>query len=333
MVSTRDDQALPLSDPERRSHADELARFSLAAVERELRVIGFKKEVNALCLRHGEAARYTLDLQGGPTLATPLSFPVVRGKSLVPLASVLSTGELTRRPPRPPDYETENRALIELAQALADSPDTILQTLTETILSVLDAGSAGISLLTDDQQRFFWPAVAGAWQAQVGGGTPRDFGPCGDVLDSCAPQLFKRLERRYEYFLGTSPPAEEALLVPFYRNGKAVGTVWAIAHDERRKFDAEDLRRLVSLSRFASAAYHSRIQSELEQRRATLAVEEAVQYTQARERLEAELRASEEATRRSEGDLRDFVENAPIGLHGVGPDGISYGQIKASSTS
>jgi len=49
------------------------------------------------------------------------------------LESILCTEELDRRPPRPPDYETENRALVALAQALADSPGTILQSLADTI--------------------------------------------------------------------------------------------------------------------------------------------------------------------------------------------------------
>src|SRR4030095_14073196 len=51
--------------------------------------------------------------------------------------------------------------------------------------------------------------------------------------------------------------AEEGLLVPFYVHGKAVGTIWAIAHNDRRQFDAEDLRLLESLGRFASAAYQA----------------------------------------------------------------------------
>jgi len=50
------------------------------------------------------------------------------------------------------------------------------------------------------------------------------------------------------------PPAEECLLVPFYLKGQAVGTIWVITHDDRRKFDSEDLRMLVSLGTFASAA-------------------------------------------------------------------------------
>src|ERR1700686_2040345 len=97
----------------------------------------------------------------------------------VALESILCTEELNRRPSRPPDYEKENRALVLLAQALADSPQTILQTLAETILGALEVDSAGVSLLTthDGGKRFYWPAIAGVWKAHIGGGTPRNFGP------------------------------------------------------------------------------------------------------------------------------------------------------------
>ena len=173
------------------------------------------------------------------------------------LESVLCTEELTRRPARPPDFEKENRALAQMAQALADSPHTVLQTLADTILDVFQSDSAGISLVTEDGQRFHWPAIAGMWKGHIGGGTPRNFGPCGDVLDRNIPLMFRHLERRYTYFLPVTPAVEECLLVPFYVQGKAVGTIWAVAHDDRRKFDAEDMRQLVSLSRFASSAYQA----------------------------------------------------------------------------
>jgi signal transduction histidine kinase/ActR/RegA family two-component response regulator len=171
------------------------------------------------------------------------------------LESILCTAELNRRPSRPPDYETENRALTALGQALADSPETILQTLADVIVETFQSGSGGVSLLTKDGERFYWPAIAGAWRPHLGGGTPRNFGPCGDVLDRNVPLLFKHVERRYRYFEPVKPPVEECLLVPFYVEGKPVGTIWAVAHDRLRKFDAEDMRQLVSLGRFASAAY------------------------------------------------------------------------------
>ena len=66
----------------------------------------------------------------------------------VPLESILCTEELDSRPSRAPEFEKESRALVALTQALSDSPQTILQTLADTILDILRCGSAGISLLT-----------------------------------------------------------------------------------------------------------------------------------------------------------------------------------------
>ena len=151
--------------------------------------------------------------------------------SNVPLESILCTEELHRRASRPPDYEKENRALVKLVSALADSPSTILQTLAETILDITQCDSAGLSLLTEDGKtpdvcgkRFYWPAIAGMWNPHVGGGTPRNFGPCGDVLDQNRTLLFRHFERRYPYLQPVIPTAEECLLVPFHVAGEAVGT-------------------------------------------------------------------------------------------------------------
>jgi len=267
--------------------------------------------------------------------------------SLVPLEAILCTEELNRRPARPPDYETENRALAALVQALADSPGTILQTLADKILEVFKADSAGISLLTkeDGGKRFYWPAIAGVWKPHIGGGTPRDFGPCGDVLDRNAALLFRHFERRYSYFLPVTPPVEECLLVPFYVGGKAVGTIWAITHDDRRKFDAEDLRQLESFGRFASAAYQAvevldaleqqgealgQSHTELAQRIAELQktnteahnsrraalnlMEDAVQSRQAMESLNVQLRESEEQLEKTVAERTRDLRQANLAL-------------------
>jgi signal transduction histidine kinase len=180
-----------------------------------------------------------------------------RAQQEVSVESILCTEELRRRPSRPPDFEKETNALVALSDALADSPLTVLQTLADTILAVCQCGSAGISLLTTDDggRRFYWPAIAGMWKHHIGGGTPRDFGPCGDVLDRNTTLLFSHVERRYTYFQPVTPLVEEALLVPFYVKGKAVGTIWAVAHDAQHKFDAEDERVMTSLGKFASSAY------------------------------------------------------------------------------
>ena len=91
----------------------------------------------------------------------------------------------------------------------------------------------------------------------VGGGTPRDFGPCGTVLDRNEALLFSHPERDFPYFAQFSPLLEEGLLIPFFIGGEAVGTIWVVAHDQTRRFDAEDFRVLTSLATFAAAAYQT----------------------------------------------------------------------------
>jgi PAS domain S-box-containing protein len=224
-----------------------------------------------------------------------------------PLESIICTEELYRRPSRPPDHERENRALVKLVSALADSPATIFQTLAETILEITQCDSAGLSLLTRDGktpdvcgQRFYWPAIAGMWNPHQGGGTPRNFGPCGDVLDQNRTLLFRHFERRYPYLMPVSPAAEECLLVPFYVAGEAVGTIWGIMHSDRRRFDAEDDRVMDSLGKFASSAYQ-----------ALKHIEDLKIQVSEREKAEAEVR---ELAKGLEAKIRRLVEANVVGI-------------------
>ena len=177
----------------------------------------------------------------------------------IELVSAMRTTELNRRPSRGPDYEAENCAFVELAETLAAAPQDILQVLVEKALSLCGAHSAGVSLLEDADQhrRFHWRAIAGRWSEFVGGGTPREFGPCGTVLDLSEPLLFSHPERDFPYFGEATPLIEDSLIIPFYVRGRAVGTIWVVSHDETKRFDAEDLRVMTSLSKFAAAAYQT----------------------------------------------------------------------------
>src|SRR5215470_12093626 len=243
-------------------------------------------------------------------------------QSTASLDSILCTEELHRRPSRPPDYEKENRALVKLVSALADSPSTIFQTLAETIEDITQCDSAGLSLLTRDGktphvdgQRFYWPAICGMWNPHVGGGTPRNFGPCGDVLDQNRTLLFTHFERRYPYLMPVIPAAEECLLVPFYVSGKAVGTIWAIMHSDRRKFDAEDDRVMASLGKFASSAYQ-----------AWMHIEELKVEVAEREIAEAEVR---ELAKGLEAKIRRLVEANVVGIMMFNLDGAITGANEA----
>jgi transcriptional regulator with GAF, ATPase, and Fis domain len=75
------------------------------------------------------------------------------------------------------------------------------------------------------------------------------------------------------------PTAEECLLVPFYVDGKAVGTIWAIMHTDCRRFDAEDERFMNTLGQFASLAYQT-----------VDSIEGLTVQIAAREKVETELR-------------------------------------------
>jgi len=215
--------------------------------------------------------------------------------ALASLESVLSTDELSRRPSRAPDYQAENQALIALTQELANSPSRILQKLVDTALELCRAHSAGISLLEEEAGRkiFRWHAVAGQWAPHVWGTTPREYSPCGTVLDYNATLLFSNAHRYYSQFAGVQPLLIEGLLVPFYVSGTAVGAVWVIAHDDSRQFDAEDQRVLESLGKFAATAYQARLTiADLAKTNKEMQVEIA------------ERQRAEEALRQSEGKLR-----------------------------
>ena len=228
------------------------------------------------------------------------------GGSEASLESVLSTGELSTRPSRTPDYETESRALLAVAQHMADSPRTTLQKLAEVALDVCRAGSAGVSLLSKENGNFYWPAIAGIWKPYIGDGTPRHFGPCGVVLDRNAVQLFTHPERYYPYLIPVSPPIEEALLTPFYVKGKAVGTVWVVAHDAARKFDREDLRLIESLGHLAAAAYplSEALDAQERQSQSMREVNEALMVSSVRQHeLTEQAQQAETASRESEEQL------------------------------
>jgi len=176
--------------------------------------------------------------------------------SLLALEDVVINSELPNRASKVPDYEAENRALMALAQTLADAPDKILQKLAETALQLCRADTAGISLLEQQEgaEVFRWEALAGVFSDRLNATMPRKASPCGTTIDRNATQLMYMAERIFPA-LKSEPPIVEALLIPFHVGQKPIGTVWVVAHDERRKFDQEDERIVKTLAKFAAASW------------------------------------------------------------------------------
>jgi hypothetical protein len=96
------------------------------------------------------------------------------------LEDVLVTRELDSRPQRSADVVAESKALRQLSQAMAASPDELIQTLIELGVQLCRAGTCGLSLLETTPEGdgiFRWTNLAGTLSAHVGGFTPRDFSP------------------------------------------------------------------------------------------------------------------------------------------------------------
>lgn len=161
---------------------------------------------------------------------------------------------LAERPTRPPEYAKENAALLRLADEMARCPEQMLGTLCDVVMDVCDAQSAGVSLTTP-QGNFYWPAISGAWAKYLGGGMPRDASPCGEVLRHDSVLMFYDVHMDFPAAAGAEPRIREILLAPFHSGEKPIGTVWAIIHDDSKRFDLEDKRCLSSLSKFAGVAF------------------------------------------------------------------------------
>jgi PAS domain S-box-containing protein len=173
------------------------------------------------------------------------------------LDDVLMTAELSRRPARVPDYEAESRALIALA-VRESSPQSMLQRVAESALTLCRAGSAGISILEPDGKDGIlrWDAVAGELSPHVGRRFYRKACPCGTVFDRNTTLLFAYPDRHFDYGGMIAPAIVELLMVPFSNEEHQVGTLWVMAHSPSRRFDTEDQRVLTSLSRVAATIYH-----------------------------------------------------------------------------
>lgn len=174
---------------------------------------------------------------------------------VVDLQSVIATAELGRRAPRAPDYAAESYILASLAQGMSYSGELILEDLAQAALTSCRAGSAGISLIEEDGARFRWRALKGELASRLGDTAPREFSPCGTVVERNSVHLFSYLERHFKYFAAVKPTIVEALLVPFSFEAKPIGAIWVMTHDERHGFDAEDARRIGNLGKFAAAAH------------------------------------------------------------------------------
>ena len=171
---------------------------------------------------------------------------------------LLITEALHKRPARQRDLAREIAAINDLARAMVRRPDALQRRFVELALDLCRAGSAGISMLEEEEHGeslFRWTALAGEFAPFSGGASPRHFSPCGLCIDQDKAILVSRPARLFEYFNEASAPIIEGLVLPLRdAEGRPVGTIWIVAHDEERQFDATDVAILQQISSFFALA-------------------------------------------------------------------------------
>lgn len=172
-------------------------------------------------------------------------------------ADVLITAVLDERPHRAPEFAAESNAMHRLAQSLNSSDGAVLQTLAEIALDLCGAGSAGISLLKQGDDRMpglRWVALSGSCITRAGTDIPIEDSPEGVTLQRGTAQLFSFPQRHFACLERGLPEVVEELVVPIPGEAGPWGTLWVMSHDERRRFDTEHRRILTSLANFTCAA-------------------------------------------------------------------------------
>lgn len=165
---------------------------------------------------------------------------------------LLVTERLYSRLARASDLRAELEAFRELAILGAADPDKAVQRFLELAIHLCPAaGSAGLSELEVDDKGdglFRWTALAGEFAPYVGGGTPRDFSPCGLCLDRGRTILVERPDRVFTYLAEAHVPIVEGLIVPLGKPSH-VGTIWIASHsDQVRGFDRTDAQVMEHLA-------------------------------------------------------------------------------------
>ena len=171
-----------------------------------------------------------------------------------PIAPVIVTDELLRRPPAKPDYLREKLAIQDLAHRMAERPGEVIPRLMALAMEICDGASAGVSVLDPDTNRLRWLGVQGELAAMKGVTVPRDNSPAGICMDIGGPVLLAYPERAFGWMQGGSPPIPELLLVPLQaKDAPPLGALWVVGKSGGH-FDNGHARSIGELAAFAAIA-------------------------------------------------------------------------------
>ncbi len=162
--------------------------------------------------------------------------------------------------PGPENIEIQDQiadGISALSRALVAEPASVMQKLADTAMRLTQAQSCGVSLLDERGGQFRWVVTGGEFQRYVRGTMPRDFSPCGTVLDRGEALVMLDPVRHYPAIAQLSPPVRAVMLVPLSENDRLIGTLWVVKHSDEEPFTAADLAAAKALAGFASSVFQA----------------------------------------------------------------------------
>lgn len=222
--------------------------------------------------------------------------------------NVVITPELSKRVPKPINLELENRILRDLGRQLTQPTEKLLKHFIKIAKEFCQGDTAGISLIQkkpSGEKILRWVALAGSYEKFEGGTIDLEQSPCGFCLNTGSTQLFSYPARYFTNLKEAQPEIVESIVVPLNLDGKTLGTIWVVQHEEGHQFDQEDARLLTNLAEFLAAAL---VNAQTRQ-----AIEES-------SRLEKVARIASEKLHESEERFRTLVKASAHVLYRMSPD-------------
>jgi len=195
------------------------------------------------------------------------------------------------------DGAAETDVLARLAQALADTPEHVLQPLADAARALCGADAVVVAVRdgTDDAggETVRWCVVSGALAGHEGERWGMDECACGIVIRADGAVLMEQPADKFPSVRASGVDVAEFLGVPWHVQGNATGALGVMLADGGARFDAEDLRRLRTCAAFAAAAHQAGGGREIERK-----VEERMRpVLESKEHLEREVEESRAAER------------------------------------
>ena len=154
---------------------------------------------------------------------------------------------LAHRPARPLDMAAERDALRELGRLVAIRPQEVPERALDVLLALTGAGSARLALAGEDEAGeavLTWAAHATA-VAPDNGAPTRDIAARGLCLDEPGAVLISGPEPLHPELDLECPVVREALVAPVHgAEGRLLGALWLLHHDDCERFDAVDAHLL-----------------------------------------------------------------------------------------